>query len=60
MKIQPLVSSEDGKIFDVKFCTNEIIFEIIELEEKEIEELLHDIRNQVELLKEEYEKVKDK
>ena len=56
MKVQPYVSSEDGEIFDVKFCTNEIIFEIIELERKEIEDLLQDIKDQLDLLEEAYKK----
>ena len=57
MKVQPYVSSEDGEIFDLKFCTNEIIFEIIELTKGEVEELINDIKTQTSLLEEAYKKV---
>ena len=53
-KIQPLVSSEDGKLFDLSFNTDEIRFEIIELTCQEITELFSDIEKQVALLGEAY------
>ncbi len=54
-KIQPLVSSEDGKSFELSFNTDDIIFEIIALTHQEITELLSDIEEQVTLLEEAYQ-----
>ena len=55
MKIQVHTSSDDGKLFNISFCSNDSIFEIIELSEDEIDELRDDIEAQVNLLKVAYE-----
>jgi len=50
MKVQSYIETEDGKLFDVSFNTNEISFKILELTEDEIEELFQDIKDQIYLL----------
>jgi hypothetical protein len=57
MKVQPYVSSEDGRLFDISINANEISFSIIELTEEEVSELVKDILEQMELLKEAYQEV---
>ena len=54
MKVQTHISTEDGELFDLSICTNEIIFKIIELTKPEIAELTEDIKAQVFLLSQEY------
>ena len=58
MKVQTLVSTEDGEIFDIKICTDDIIFSIIELNKIEVFELIQSIQIQLFLLEEEYKKEK--
>ena len=53
-KVQPLVSSEDGKLYDLAFNTDEISFEILELTYDEMKELISDIETQITLLNEAY------
>jgi hypothetical protein len=57
MKVQPYVSSEDGRLFDVSINANEISFSTIELTEEEVSELVKDILEQMELLRETYQEV---
>ena len=53
-KVQPYISSEDGKLFDLSFNTDEVIFTIIELTSEEICDLLSSIEDQTILLEESY------
>ncbi|GAG98271.1 unnamed protein product [marine sediment metagenome] len=57
MKVQTYVSSEDGILFDVSFCTDETIFKIIELTKEDVDGLFSDVKTQVSLLKEAYKKI---
>ena len=57
MKIQPHVSSEDGKLFDVSLNTDEISFKILELTFDEIRELCDDVVKQAEMLLAAYQEV---
>lgn len=57
MKVQPYVSSEDGKLFNISFNIDIVSFDIIELTEKEVSELVKDVLEQMELLKEAYQEV---
>ena len=52
MKVQPLLSTKGDGLFDLSLCTDEVIFEIIEMKAEEIHELLEDIRDQLSLLEE--------
>lgn len=54
-KVQPYISSEDGKLFDLSFNTDDVSFEIIELTKNEIAELASSIGSQVRLLEEAYQ-----
>jgi len=56
MKIQTHVSSEDGKLFDISFNSDDVSFQIIEMEILEINQMIEDIKSQVYLLKEAYKK----
>jgi len=55
-KVQPLVSSEDGKLFDLSFNTDDVSFEIIELTHQEIIDLLSSIEDQLTSLREAYQR----
>jgi len=50
MKVQSYVTTEDGKLFDVSFNTDEVTFKILEITEDEIEETCQDIKDQIYLL----------
>jgi len=54
-KVQPLVASEDGELFDVSFNTDEVSFEILELSYGEITDLVGAIMEQVHMLWESYQ-----
>lgn len=54
-KVQSTVASDDGKLFDLSFHTDEISFKIIELTHQEITELLSCVEEQVTLLEESYQ-----
>jgi len=52
MKVQPLLSTKGDGLYDLSLCAEDVIFEIIEMREEEIRELLEDIENQLSLLEE--------
>jgi len=52
MKVQPLLSTKGDGLYDLSLCTDDVIFEIIELNAEEIQKLLKDIDNQLSLLEE--------
>lgn len=52
MKVQPLLSTKGDDLYDLSLCTEDVIFEIIELRAEEIWELLEDIGDQLSLLEE--------
>lgn len=58
-KVQPLVLSEDGELFDLSFNTDEVSFEILALTEQEITELLSVIGDQVALISEAHHVIPD-
>ena len=53
-KVQPLVHSDNGELFDLSFSSGEVRFEILELTHQEITELLSVIGDQVALIGEAY------
>jgi len=52
MKVQPLLSTKVDGLFDLSLCTDDVIFEIINLTAEEIWELLANISDQLFLLEE--------
>ena len=52
MKVQPLLSTKSDGLFDLSLCTEDVIFEIIEMSADEIWELVDDIGDQLSLLEE--------
>ena len=58
-RVQPYISSEDGKLFELTFNTDDVSFGIIELTHQEITALLTDIEEQVALLEKIYREVKE-
>jgi len=54
-RVQPYISTEDGKFFDISFCTDDVSFKIIELTFEEVRELLNDVLVQLSLLQEAYQ-----
>jgi len=52
MKVQPLLSTKGDGLYDLSLCTDDVIFEIIELKGDEIWDLLDDIGDQLSLLEE--------
>jgi len=52
MTVQPLLSTKGDGLFDLSLCTDDVIFEIIEMRAEEIRILLEDIGDQLSLLEE--------
>ena len=52
MKVQPILSTKGDGLYDLSLCTDDVIFEIIELKVDEIWDLLDDIGDQLSLLEE--------
>jgi len=52
MKVQPLLSTKGDGLYDLSLCTDDVIFEIIEMRADEIRDLLKDIGDQLSLMEE--------
>jgi len=50
MPVQPLLSTKGDGLYDLSLCTDDVIFEIIEMSAEEVRKLLKDIGDQLSLL----------